>query len=220
MNKCLIIFSGGQDSTTLLVDALNTYKEVQVITFKYGQKHSIEIDRAIEIANHFKVKQTIIDLELMKDITSNALMNADIEIKYEEGEYIPNTFVDGRNAIFILLAAIYAKSQDIRDILVGVCETDFSGYPDCRHVFVKSMNVTLNLAMDYNFNVIAPLMYLTKKETWALADKLGYLEYIRDNTHTCYEGTVGGCSTCPSCILRDKGYKEYMDEVEEEKAAW
>jgi len=212
MKKALVIFSGGQDSSTCLINALQQYDEVQVITFKYGQKHVIEIDKAIEIAKHFDVKQTIIDLELMKDITSNALMNADMQINYEEGEYIPNTFVDGRNAIFILLAAIYAKSQDIKDIIVGVCETDFSGYPDCRHVFVKSMNVTINLAMDYNFNVIAPLMYLTKKETWALADELGYLEYVRDNTHTCYEGIIGGCGVCPSCILRNKGYDEYMQE--------
>lgn len=124
----------------------------------------------------------------------------------------PNIFVDGWNALFLLYTAIYAKSQGIQTIYTGVCETDFSGYPDCRDVFVKSMNVTLNLAMDYNFNILTPLMYLTKKETWALADKLGVVDYIRTYTHTCYLGVEGGYHSCPSCILREKGLNEYLHE--------
>ena len=136
-------------------------------------------------------------------------MDANADIEQKDGE-LPNTFLDGRNALFLLYAAIYAKGQEIHDIITGVCETDFSGYPDCRDVFVKSMNVTLNLAMDYPFNLKTPLMYLTKAQTWALADELGALNYVHQHTHTCYEGVEGGCGECPSCKLRDKGLQEYL----------
>lgn len=212
MTQALVIFSGGQDSTTCLFQAIAecSAANVQTITFAYGQRHDIELERAAWIAQDLGVKQTVLDLSLISAITNNALMdkNATIDVSGS----LPNTFVDGRNALFLLYAAIYAKSQNIRDIFVGVCETDFSGYPDCRDVFVKSMNVTLNLAMAYDFNIRTPLMYLTKKETWALADKLGVLDYIRQHTHTCYLGVAGGCHECPSCILREKGLAEYLSE--------
>ena len=175
--KALVIFSGGQDSTTCLFQAIKEFgkENVEVVTFQYGQRHAIEIQ--------------------------------------QEGDK-PNTFVDGRNALFLLYAGIYAKGQGISTIYTGVCETDFSGYPDCRDVFVKSMNVTMNLAMDYNFNIRTPLMYLTKKETWKLADDLGVFDYILEHTHTCYLGVEGGCHTCPSCVLREKGLNEYLAERE------
>jgi 7-cyano-7-deazaguanine synthase len=112
------------------------------------------------------------------------------------------------------LAAVYAKSKEIKDIVAGVCQTDFSGYPDCRDVFVKSLNVTLNLAMDYEFRLITPLMWLTKKQTWALADGLGRLEFIRTRTHSCYNNVRGGCGGCPACVLRERGYREYAAEKE------
>jgi 7-cyano-7-deazaguanine synthase len=112
--------------------------------------------------------------------------------------------------LFLLVAAIYAKSRDIRDLIIGVSETDYSGYPDCRDVFVKSCNETLNLAMDYPFRVLTPLMGLTKEETWALADSLGVLEYVAEHTLTCYNGVIGaGCGVCPSCELRRRGYEAY-----------
>ena len=120
--------------------------------------------------------------------------------------------MDGRNALFLLYAAIHAKAQGIRRLYTGVCETDFSGYPDCRDVFIKSMNVTLNLAMDYPFDIRTPLMWLTKKQTWALADQLGAFDYIREHTHTCYMGVAGGCHQCPACILRERGLREYLAE--------
>lgn len=210
MTQALVIFSGGQDSTTCLFQAIAEYGEanVQVITFAYGQRHAIELERAAWIAKDLGVKQTVLDLSLISSITHNALMDNTATIDVSGS--LPNTFVDGRNALFLLYAGIYAKSQNIRDIFVGVCETDFSGYPDCRDVFVKSMNVTLNLAMAYDFNIRTPLMYLTKKETWALADKLGAFDYIRQHTHTCYLGVEGGCHECPSCILREKGLAEYL----------
>ena len=209
--KALVIFSGGQDSTTCLIQAIQQYgrENVAAITFQYGQRHAIELERARQIAQDFNISQTVLDLSLMQHITHNALMDGQAAIENSENG-VPNTFVDGRNALFLLYAAIYAKSQNIRHIIVGVCETDFSGYPDCRDVFVKSMNVTLNLAMDYAFQIHTPLMYLTKAQTWALADQLGHLDYIREHTHTCYLGIAGGCGECPSCVLRERGLAEYL----------
>lgn len=211
-NQALVIFSGGQDSTTCLLQAIAEFgqENVQTITFAYGQRHAIELERAKWIAQDLNVKQTILDLSLIEHITHNALMDHNTPI--DTSGSLPNTFVDGRNALFLLYAAIYAKSQHIHTILIGVCETDFSGYPDCRDVFIKSMNVSLNLAMAYDFNIRTPLMYLTKKQTWALADQLGALAYIREHTHTCYLGVADGCHECPSCVLRERGLAEYLQE--------
>ncbi|GJJ81289.1 7-cyano-7-deazaguanine synthase [Pasteurella canis] len=208
--KAVVIFSGGQDSTTCLIQAIQEYgvENVETITFQYGQRHTIELEKAQWIAQDLGIKQTLIDTSVIKAITQNALM--DDNAKIEQQGHTPNTFVDGRNALFLLYAAIYAKGQGIQDIITGVCETDFSGYPDCRDIFIKSMNVTLNLAMDYQFNLKTPLMYLTKAQTWQLADELGALDYIRQHTHTCYIGVEQGCGECPSCILREKGLQEYL----------
>ena len=145
-------------------------------------------------------------------LSNCSLTNTELEI--EQGEKYPNTFVDGRNHMFLSIAAVFAKQVGAEDIITGCCETDFSGYPDCRRVFIDSLEQTLSLAMDYKFNIITPLMYLTKKQTWALADELGYLDYIKDNTHTCYNGVEGGCHQCPACLLREKGYEEYIAEKE------
>ena len=213
MTQALVVFSGGQDSTTCLFQAMQQYgaENVQAITFAYGQRHGIELERAASIAQELGIRQTVLDLSLITAITHNALTDAQAAIE-TDAQGMPNTFVDGRNALFLLYAAIYAKSQNIRDIFIGVCETDFSGYPDCRQIFVQSMNVTLNLAMAYDFRLHTPLMYLTKKETWALADELGVLDYIRTRTHTCYLGVEGGCHECPSCVLRERGLAEYLAE--------
>ena len=213
MTQALVVFSGGQDSTTCLFQAMQQYgaANVQAITFAYGQRHGIELERAASIAQELGIRQTVLDLSLITAITHNALTDAQAAIE-TDAQGMPNTFVDGRNALFLLYAAIYAKSQNIRDIFIGVCETDFSGYPDCRQMFVQSMNVTLNLAMAYDFRLHTPLMYLTKKETWALADELGVLDYIRTRTHTCYLGVDGGCHECPSCVLRERGLAEYLAE--------
>ena len=209
--QALVIFSGGQDSTTCLLQAIEQYGvgNVEAITFHYGQRHAIELERASWIANDLNVPQTVLDLSLMQQITHNALMDGQALIRAND-KGMPNTFVDGRNALFLLYAAIYAKSRHIKHIITGVCETDFSGYPDCRDVFIKSMNVTLNLAMDYPFQIHTPLMYLTKAQTWALSDEMGRLDYIREHTHTCYQGIAGGCGTCPSCVLRERGLAEYL----------
>lgn len=211
--KAVVVFSGGQDSTTCLIQALQNYEEVHAVSFFYAQKHWEELNKAKEITKHFGVKHQIIDLsEVFKGLSTCSLVNAELEIK--QGEKYPNTFVDGRNHIFLSTAAIYAKSIGANDIITGCCETDFSGYPDCRRVFIDSLEQTLSLAMDWNFSIITPLMYLSKKETWKLADELGYLSYVYNNTHTCYNGVPGGCHECPACKLREKGYEEYIAEKE------
>lgn len=209
--RAAVIFSGGQDSTTCLFLALREFGHgnVEAITFQYGQRHQIELEKARWIAQDLGVRQTTIDTSVIKAITHNALLDADVPIEKREGE-LPNTFVDGRNAVFLLYAAIHAKAQGIRTLYTGVCETDYSGYPDCRDVFVRSMNQTLNLAMDYAFDIRTPLMHLSKAQTWALADELGAFDYIRRHTHTCYEGVEGGCGQCPSCVLRERGLREYL----------
>lgn len=210
--KVVVIHSGGQDSTTCLLLAIQEYgvENVHAMTFQYGQRHHIELEKAKWICQDLRVTHHILDMSAMQVFAPNAMMN-ETEIKTGDNG-VPNTLVDGRNALFLLYAAIYAKSQGMTDIMTGVCETDFSGYPDCRDVFIKSMNVTLNLAMDYNFNIRTPLMYLTKAQTWQLADELGALDYVREHTHTCYMGVEGGCGECPSCILREKGLAEYLEQ--------
>ncbi|MCK3658586.1 7-cyano-7-deazaguanine synthase QueC [Pasteurellaceae bacterium Pebbles2] len=208
--KAVVIFSGGQDSTTCLIQAIQEYgvQNTEAISFNYGQRHHIELEKARWICQDLGVKQTLIDLSSTQNFTANAMMS-DVPITAGENG-VPNTLVDGRNALFLLYAAIHAKGIGATDVITGVCETDFSGYPDCRDVFIKSMNVTLNLAMDYNFNIRTPLMYLTKAQTWQLADELGALDYVQQHSHTCYVGVDGGCGECPSCQLREKGLREYL----------
>ncbi len=209
--SALVVFSGGQDSTTCLFWAMKHYEYVETVTFSYGQRHSQELEVAKEIAAEQGVKHHILDMSLLGQITENAL-TSDIAIETKDGE-VPNTFVDGRNHLFLSFAAVLAKQRKIRDIVTGVCQTDFSGYPDCRDVFVKSLNVTLNLAMDYEFVIQTPLMWLDKSETWELADQLGKFDYIRQKTLTCYNGIRGtGCRQCPACHLRQAGLEKYLSQ--------
>ena len=187
------------------------YEYVETVTFSYGQRHSQELEVAKEIAAEQGVKHHILDMSLLGQITENAL-TSDIAIETKDGE-VPNTFVDGRNHLFLSFAAVLAKQRKIRDIVTGVCQTDFSGYPDCRDVFVKSLNVTLNLAMDYEFVIQTPLMWLDKAKTWELADQLGKFDYIRQKTLTCYNGIRGtGCRQCPACHLRQAGLEKYLNQ--------
>lgn len=214
IQKALVIFSGGQDSTTCLLQAIDAYgrANVEVITFKYGQRHMIELEKAALIAQKFSIKQTVMDTSLINQVSHSALTDTTTKIVLKEGESCPNSVVEGRNALFLLLAGCYAKQHHIQDIIIGVSEADFSGYPDCRDIFIKSMNVTLNLAMDYRFNIITPLMYLDKSQVWELADELGYLDYVKEHTHTCYEGVEHGCGQCPSCILRNDGLTKHLQQ--------
>ncbi|CAM4114231.1 7-cyano-7-deazaguanine synthase QueC [Geobacillus sp. FSL K6-0789] len=210
--KAVVVFSGGQDSTTCLVWAKEQFGEVEAVTFDYGQRHRREIEVAQAIAAELGVRHTVLDMSLLGQLAPNALTRDDIAIEQKEGE-LPTTFVDGRNLLFLSFAAVFAKQRGARHLVTGVCETDFSGYPDCRDVFIKSLNVTLNLAMDYEFVIHTPLMWLTKAETWKLADELGALEFIRTKTLTCYNGIIAdGCGECPACVLRKRGLDDYLRE--------
>ncbi|VWX35345.1 7-cyano-7-deazaguanine synthase QueC [Exiguobacterium oxidotolerans] len=210
--RALVVFSGGQDSTTCLFQALANYSEVEVVTFNYGQRHAEELEVARTIAAELGVKHHELDLSLLSQLTSNSLTDHSQKITTNE-DGLPSTFVDGRNHLFLSFAAVLAKGRGIRHIITGVCETDFSGYPDCRDSFIKSLNVTLNLAMDYPFVIHTPLMWLDKKETWALADSLDAFDFVRERTLTCYNGIIGdGCGDCPACELRKKGLDAYIEE--------
>ncbi|OQP07783.1 7-cyano-7-deazaguanine synthase QueC [Geobacillus sp. 46C-IIa] len=210
--KAVVVFSGGQDSTTCLFWAKKQFAEVEAVTFDYGQRHRREIDVAASIADELGVRHTVLDMSLLGQLAPNALTRGEIAIEQKEGE-LPTTFVDGRNLLFLSFAAVLAKQRGARHLVTGVCETDFSGYPDCRDIFIKSLNVTLNLAMDYPFVIHTPLMWLTKAETWKLADGLGALEFVRTKTLTCYNGVIAdGCGECPACVLRKRGLEEYLRE--------
>lgn len=212
--KALVVLSGGQDSTTCLFWAIERYgaENTAAVGFDYGQRHKAELDCAKKICEKAGINFEIIATPIINELSANALTRADIAVEKKKPEGAPpNTFVEGRNMLFLSYAAIYAKTHGITDLVTGVCETDFSGYPDCRDVFIKSLNVTLNLAMDYNFVIDTPLMWLDKADTWALADKLGVLDTVYNETLTCYNGVKGeGCGECPACFLRRRGYEEFL----------
>ncbi|OAT83274.1 7-cyano-7-deazaguanine synthase QueC [Bacillus sp. MKU004] len=208
--KALVVFSGGQDSTTCLFWAKKEFREVEAVTFNYGQRHAAELDCAKEIAEDLNVSHHTFDMSLLNQLAPSALTRKDEAITHEEGE-LPSTFVPGRNLLFLSFAGVLAKQIGAKHIITGVCETDFSGYPDCRDIFVKSLNVSLNLSMDAQFVIHTPLMWIDKAQTWEMADRLGVLDYIRENTLTCYNGVKGdGCGECPACELRQRGLNQYL----------
>ncbi|GAK13339.1 7-cyano-7-deazaguanine synthase QueC [Geomicrobium sp. JCM 19039] len=210
--KAVVVFSGGQDSTTCLFWALERFETVYAVTFAYGQRHSEELNVAKAIAKDVGVEHHILDMDLLNQLAPNALTRSDIEVTDGgEGE-LPSTFVPGRNLLFLTFATIFGQQRGANHIITGVCETDYSGYPDCRDGFVKSLNVTLNLAIDDTFVIHTPLMWLDKEATWKLADDLGRLDYVRERTLTCYHGVQGdGCGECPACELRQLGLNKYLE---------
>lgn len=211
--KAVVVFSGGQDSTTCLFWAKQQFGEVMAVSFDYNQKHKLELECAATICKKYGVEHTIMDLALLNQLAPNSLTRTDIAVdKDAPAEGLPNTFVDGRNMLFLAFAAVFAKQRGANHIVAGVSQSDFSGYPDCRDVFIKSMNVTLNLAMDYQFVLHTPLMWINKQETWQLAHDLGVLDIIKNETLTCYNGIIGdGCGECPACKLRSRGYREFVE---------
>lgn len=209
--KAVVVFSGGQDSTTCLFYAKEHFKEVELVTFQYGQRHDLEIKVAEDIAKEQGLKHHILDMSLLSQLSPNALTDHTMQIENDEND-IPNTFVPARNLLFLSFAGALAYQIGAKHIITGVCETDFSGYPDCRDSFIKSMNLSLNLSMDKDFVIHTPLMWLNKKETWALSDQLGALDYVRKKTLTCYNGVMSdGCGECPACKLRKQGLDQYLE---------
>lgn len=208
--KAVVVFSGGQDSTTCLFWALEQFSEVLAVTFDYGQRHVQEIDHAKHIAETLGVSLQVLDMGLINQLSANALTRDSIEVA-EQQDGPPSTFVPGRNLLFLSFAAIYADAFGARHLVTGVSETDFSGYPDCRDTFIRSLNVTLNLSMDKQFVIHTPLMWLDKAGVWELSDQLGAFEFVQTETLTCYHGIpAAGCGTCPSCVLRNEGLQTYL----------
>ena len=208
----LVVFSGGQDSTTCLFWAKKHFKKVYALSFLYGQKHVKEVELARNIARKAEVGLEVMDVSFIGHLGKNSLTDSSVRMDEEKPEgSFPNTFVPGRNLFFLSVAAVYARERGISHIVTGVSQTDFSGYPDCRDAFIKSLNVTLNLAMDDQFVIHTPLMWIDKAQTWALADELGVLDLVRNETLTCYNGVPGdGCGHCPACRLRREGLEKYL----------
>ena len=212
-DRALVIFSGGQDSTTCLYWAKKHFRQVWALTFIYGQKHITEVAHAQKIAENAGVVWDKMDASFISTLSQNALTDPSVKMDKEKpADTPPNTFVPGRNMFFISMAAVYARERGIYDLVTGVSQTDYSGYPDCRDSFIKSMNLTLNMAMDEQFVIHTPLMWMDKCETWGLADELGVMDVIANDTVTCYNGIPGdGCGECPACKLRRRGLEKYLD---------
>lgn len=211
----LVLFSGGQDSTTCLYWAKQHFEQVEAIGFAYGQKHNVELQQAQYIAELADVPFTIFDISGTLHGSALTEHDKDVSAAHESNPDLPASFVPGRNALFLTLAASHAYNRGIQDLVGGMCQTDYSGYPDCRRVFIDATQTALSLAMNIDFRIHTPLMYLTKAETWKLANDLGVLDIVRDHSHTDYNGDRTtyndwgyGKLDNPASILRAKGYEE------------
>ena len=226
-NAALVLFSGGQDSATCLAWALQRFDRVETLGFDYGQRHAIELTIRPALLSAMRSLKPewaqrlgndhLLDLSVLGGISDTALTR-DAAITMQENG-LPNTFVPGRNLIFLTLAAALAYRRNIDVLVGGMCETDYSGYPDCRNDTLQALQSALQLGMDNQVTIATPLMWLDKAATWKLAEELGgaaLVELIRSGTHTCYLGERGtlhdwgyGCGTCPACALRASGYRAY-----------
>lgn len=219
-HSALVLFSGGQDSTVCLGWALENFRTVETIGFSYGQRHAIELECRKDILAHlprkwdqYRGRDHVLDVPVMGEISRSALTKPAEFALAASG--FPNTFIPGRNLLFFTLAAAVAYRRNIDNLIGGMCETDYSGYPDCRNDTIMSMQTTLNLGMKAKFKIHTPLMWQTKAQTWQMAEELGILELVRERTHTCYMGVRimrewgSGCGSCPACQLRKKGYEVF-----------
>ena len=209
--KALIIFSGGQDSTTCLYWAIKNFGHgnVEAITFDYGQRHKIEIESAIAISKIANVSIEVIPINTFESIGNSALTNNETKVKNDLSleTNLPNTFVPGRNIIFLTFAAAYAYKKKILNLVTGVAQTDYSGYPDCRQETIRATEESIKLGMEFDIKIHTPLMFKSKKQTVEMALELGALEAI-GYSHTCYNGERPPCGTCQACNLRNKGFSE------------
>jgi len=222
-NSALIVFSGGQDSTTCLGWAKSRFSDVETITFDYGQKHRVEIYQAIKIAKALHVNNRVLSIDAFSQLSDSALIDGSLDISsaHRTKPNLPASFVPNRNAIFFTLAHAFAQKQGIEHIIVGINQTDYSGYPDCRQNFIEALELTLNLGSDSNIKFHCPLLHLTKAETFAMSKQEGVLDLVLDESHTCYNGDHNsknewgyGCGECPACILRAKGWEEYKKNLD------
>jgi 7-cyano-7-deazaguanine synthase len=230
-DAALVLFSGGQDSTTCLAWALQRYARVETLGFDYGQRHAIELTVRPNILQTIRTLDSswakrlgedhLLDLSVLGEVSETALTR-DSEITMK-ADGLPNTFVPGRNLLFLTLAAALAYRRGISVLIGGMCETDYSGYPDCRDETLRALQSALRLGMSTQLTIETPLMWLDKAATWQLADQLGgkaLIELIRNDTHTCYLGERGqlhdwgyGCGHCPACELRANGYAQYQAQA-------
>jgi 7-cyano-7-deazaguanine synthase len=209
--QALVVLSGGQDSTTCLYWALDKFgpSAVEAITFDYGQRHRVELGCAARVAEFAGVSHTVMPIDTFAALGGNALTDQNIGVQKDAGieTDLPNTFVPGRNIIFLTFAAAYAWQRNIEHLVTGVAQTDYSGYPDCRQETIEALQLTLRLGMASDVVIHTPLMSLSKKETVLLARDLGAIEAMA-LTHTCYEGRRPPCGECPACVLRARGFNE------------
>lgn len=207
----MVALSGGQDSTTCLYWAIDKFGRhaVDTITFDYGQRHRIELECAASVADFAGVPNSVLPLDTFAALGGNALTDARIDVRHEvdADTNLPNTFVPGRNIVFLTLAAAYAWQRNIEHLVTGVAQTDYSGYPDCRDEAIKALETTIRLGMEIDLTIHTPLMHLSKMETVKLAEELGALEAMA-LTHTCYQGSRPPCGECPACKLRARGFEE------------
>ncbi len=225
--RALVLFSGGQDSTTCLAWALARFAHVETVGFEYGQRHRVEMDVRLETLREIRAQfpqwgaklgdDHVVDLAVLGQISDTSLTR-DVAIAYEKNG-LPNTFVPGRNLLFLTFAATIAYRRGLTVLVGGMCETDFSGYPDCRDNTMKAMQVALSLGLDQRLRIETPLMWIDKADTWALAEALGgaaFTNLIVEHTHTCYHGVRDtqhawgyGCGECPACALRKAGFERW-----------
>ncbi len=206
MTIALVILSGGQDSTTALIWAKKQFGMVEAITFDYGQRHKVEIESAKKVAEIATVPHKIVKVTSLAQLNDNSMIKEE-EITINKITGLPTTFVPGRNLIFVTLAAGYAYGKGIKDLILGVSQVDYSGYPDCRRETIKSLEKTISLGMDTEFKIHTPLIDKDKKDTVLMAKELGVLDVLK-YTHTCYKGENPPCGECPACKLRAKGFNE------------
>lgn len=217
----VVILSGGQDSATCLGYALKRFDKVTSIHFKYGQRHEVEEDYAYKQANKYGIECETIDISAMMALNESALLTKDKDVSVVTSKGLPDSYVPNRNQMFITIAHAYAQKLGFDYLVTGVCQTDYSGYPDCRLEFVEALQKATNLGSNANISILTPLMYLTKAETFEFAEGLGILDSIIEDTITCYNGDESlkewgrGCGECPSCKLRKKGYEEFRQSTKE-----
>ena len=231
--KALVLFSGGQDSTTCLAWALDQYEEVETVGFDYQQRHAVELECRLNVLQEIRQQipvwsdklgeDHLVDISVLSEISDTALTR-DVEIALGENG-LPTTFVPGRNLVFLTFAGIVAYRRGSKHLIAGMCETDYSGYPDCRDDTLKAFQAAMNLGMETRFVIHTPLMWIDKADTWSLAEKLGgkqLINLIIEETHTCYLGNREqkhswgyGCGTCPACELRSNGWEIYSKKATE-----
>ena len=235
MSQALVLFSGGQDSATCLAWALDRFEHVETIGFDYRQRHRVELDARDNFRKGLEKnfpkwsaklgEDRVLDLSVLSEISETALTR-DVEIA-TAASGLPNTFVPGRNIVFLTFAAAVAYRRGLKHVVTGVCETDFSGYPDCRDDTIKALQVALNIGMENRFVIHTPLMWIDKAQTWKLARDLGgerLVDLIVEDTHTCYRGDRlhrhawgYGCGECPACRLRTEGHQRFLTYYEDGK---